>query len=119
MAESVDTKDRARQWYIDNPIATLRDVATQFDIPFETVRDWSKNEGWQSLRILRGGVEDGQILLQAGGMRNVLYEEITSGSVEPKELPNMVKAWLALLQVREPPPKDETIDRDELLNTLS
>lgn len=115
MAEKVDTKDRAREWYIENPLATLRDVATEFDVPYETVRDWSKSEGWQSQRILKGTIDDEQIMLQASGMRDVLYEEVVSGTLSAGEKADMVKAWLSLLKVRQPPEAEETFDRDTLL----
>lgn len=116
MAEHVETKDRARDWYIENPLATLKDVATEFDIPYETVRDWSKGEGWHSLRITRGKVvDDEQTILQAAGMRDVLYEEVVSGSLDSKEMSEAVKAWLSLLKVRSPPDRKEMVDRDTLL----
>jgi uncharacterized protein YjcR len=115
MAEKVETKDRAREWYIDNPLATLRDVAAEFDLPYETVRDWSRNEGWHSRRVIQGEIDDEQITLQAAGMRDVLYEEIVSGNLGSGEKADMVKAWLSLLKVRRPPEQDDTIDRDSLL----
>lgn len=116
MAEKVDTQDRARDWYIANPLATLRDVAEEFDMPYETVRDWSKNQGWHSQRILKGQIEDGQILLQAAGMRDVLYEEVVSGDLGAREKTEVVKAWLSLLRVRQPVETEETFDRDSLLS---
>ena len=116
MAESVEIRDRARQWYIDRPLATLRDVAGEFGIPYETIRDWSKTEGWSSRRILEGNMDDEQALLEAGGMRNVIYETIASGDASSGDLPNLVKAWMALYSVRRPPETEEQFDRDALLS---
>ena len=118
MAEKVQTKDRARDWYIGNPLATLRDVATEFEVPYGTVRDWSRDEGWHSLRILKGEVDDEQITLQAAGMRDVLYEEVVSGSLSASEKTGVVKAWLSLLQVRKPPETEDTVDRNAILGDL-
>jgi hypothetical protein len=113
MAESVEIKGRALKWYIENPLATLRDVGEEFDIPYETVRDWGKNESWVSKRVLRGTTPSDQVLKQAEGIRIALYEEILSGS--NRDLPNLVKAWKSTMDIQAAPEEEETVDRDTLL----
>lgn len=113
MADSVDIKDQAFDWYIENRLATLRDVSEEFDIPYETVRDWAKNEGWVTKRVIRGRPPADEVVRQADGIRSVLYEEIVSG--DARDLPDLVKAWLSTMTVQAPVEKDETVDRDSLL----
>lgn len=114
MADPVEIKDRALEWYLRNPLAALRDVSEEFDIPYETVRDWSKQGGWVTKRVMRGAVPPERILRQADGIREVLFDEITS-SEHTRELPDLVKAWKSTLDIHAPAEKEETIDRDSLL----
>ncbi len=113
MADKVTVKDQAFEWYIGNQLATLRDVGEEFDIPYETVRDWAKSEGWVTKRVMYGRAPADGVVRQAEGIRHVLYEEIVSG--DARDLPDLVKAWLSTMSVQAPPEKKETIDRDSLL----
>lgn len=113
MADQVERKDQAFDWYVENPLATLKDVAEEFSIPYETVRDWAKNEGWITKRVMRGQAPADEVVRQAEGIRAVLYEEIVSGA--SRDLPDLVKAWLSTMTVQAPVEKEETIDRDSLL----
>ncbi len=115
MADQVEIKDRAFDWYLENPLATLRDVSDEFDIPYETVRDWSKRDGWVTKRVMRGSVPPDQVVRQADGIREVLFEAILS-SDDLRGLPDLVKAWNSTLSVTSPPEREETIDRDSLLD---
>ena len=118
MAEHVKERDRAREWYISNPLATLKDVSAAFEIAYETVRDWSRDEGWSSQRTMKGKGDDEQIVLQAAGMRDVLYEEIMSGDLSPGEKADLVKTWLALRDIKKPPEREDTVDRNAILGDL-
>jgi len=113
MADKVDIKDRAFDWYTNNPLATLKDVGEEFNIPYETVRDWAKNEGWVSKRVMRGISHPDQVIRQAEGIRNVLYEAIVSG--DARDLPDLVKAWKSTMDIQAPKEEEEFVDRDSLL----
>lgn len=115
MAEKVEIKDRAFDWYVSNPLATLRDVSEEFEIPYETVRDWSKSEGWVSKRVMMGHTPSDQIVRQAEGIRAVIYEAIVGGG---RDLPELVKAWKSTIDIQPPAEQEETIDRDRLLGEL-
>lgn len=113
MADKVEIKDRALEWYMENPLAILRDVSEEFEIPYETVRDWAKNEGWVSKRVLRGTTPPDQVLRQAEGIRNVLYESIISGRAG--DLPDLVKAWKSTMDIQARPEEETLVDRDSLI----
>ena len=107
-------KDRAKEYYFSNPDCTLAGVATELDIPYETVRDWSKTENWSTQRqieIIRRGYPD-DIVEQAELIRTVLFSRIIEPGVEDSDLKHLVSAWQSLLNIRS---QDDTlVDRDSL-----
>lgn len=114
MAESIDLKDRAFGWYLEHPLATLRDVAIEFEIPYDTVRDWSSNEGWVNRRAIKENTSDDKVVAQAGGIRDVLYETIV-GDVSTSALVELVRAWKSITDIKPPKQEEEFYDRDSLL----
>lgn len=113
MADKVDLIDRAFDWYLANPLATLKDVSEEFEISYETIRDLAARESWVSKRVMRGVVAEDQVVRQAEGIREVLYAAILSGP--HADLPDLVKAWKSTIDIQQSKSEEETVDRDSLL----
>lgn len=118
MAEKVEVKGRAFDWYLAHPIATLRDVAEEFSIPYETVRDWAKGEGWVNKRVINENMDVDKMTAQAAGIRDVIYEEIVFTD-DTRGLPDLVKAWKSLTDVLPTKREEDSFDRDTILDSLN
>lgn len=115
--QPVERRDVARQFYIDHPDLTLRDVSEQLDISFNTIRDWSSSERWSSLRnieLLKAKLPD-DVLEQASAIRLVLFSKILDPELcSAGDLAALVKSWMSTLSISKQEEAEETLDREEL-----
>lgn len=102
--------------YFSDQMLTLKDVSERLEIPFETVRDWSKAERWYAARqiqSLRGNFPN-DVLEQAEGIRLALMEKMLDGDdISAADMASLVKAWLSTLQVKKQE-GPQLVDRDRL-----
>jgi hypothetical protein len=119
MADSVNLKDRVRDWYFSNDNVTAKDLAEHFDIPYETARIWIKKGAWivkKAMRDYRMDDLPDDIIMQASGIRLVLYKAITGGEHAAEDLQTLVETWLKLVAIGGE--EEEDLDRDALLEEL-
>jgi hypothetical protein len=108
---------RAKELYLSDATLTLKDVADEVGVPYETVRDWSKNENWSTQRSLVDlAALDGDIFKQADAIRKRLFAEIVAGAVGGKDLVSLTDAWRSLIGIQAP--TQEEIRRDDLLDGI-
>jgi transposase-like protein len=119
MAESVELKDRAREYYASNPNVTIEETAEEFGISFETARDWAQTYSWVAERRKRRDVTDDNILSQAAGIRKVLYNMITDEEQTAGNIVELVKAWKSTITIQAPAEKEEEYDPSDLLSMLN
>lgn len=113
---SDNIKTQAFNWFLANPYVTLKMVASQFDVEYETVRDWAKTESWVTKRVLEQNADPSEeVTDQARGIRNVLYEAILSGEADAQDLAELVRSWKSLVPIRASKNDETVVDRDSLL----
>lgn len=118
MVEQLELKDRARKFYAENPSATIKDVADEFSIPYETARDWAQTYSWTAERRRVGFGSPDDIIDQAAGIRDVLYTQIVYGANSADDLVELVKAWKSTTAIQRAPEKEDEYDQNDLLSII-
>lgn len=119
MVESIELKDRAKQWYVENLWATMKDVAQEFGIPYDTVRDWAQDHSWTAARIKSTANKSGDAAAQAAIIRSVLFAHIVSGDHNADSLVDLVRAWNSVATVvHGPVEKEELFDQSDILSMI-
>lgn len=121
MVDGVDLKDRAMVWFMENHLATYKDVSEKFDIPFDTVYMWGKQESWQRKRRESDAYKNYApgVDSQAEQIRLVIFESIVNETFgDAKECSDLVKSWLSLVRFSVNDGKEEEFDQNELLDAI-
>jgi len=112
-------KEDAKDLYFSNPAMTLKEVAEMLDIAYVTVREWARKEGWETERSMRMNVETPEAISeQAQQIRAVIYRAITTGSLSPAEIKQLVDAWAITIRYAGEVGHDQAIDKAQLLEQL-
>lgn len=115
----MNLKDQVHDWFLSNLNADYRDAANEFDVSYDTVKEWGKTEGWYRERGLLHPESD-DIGRQADRLRGVVANRIMEDGedVHAKDLSELVKSWTALAAFS-PPPEEEGEDREAILDHLN
>jgi hypothetical protein len=119
MSSAVSQKEQVHDWFLNNPNADYRDAASEFEIPYDTVKEWGKTEGWYRERALLHP-ESENIGEQAERLRGVVASRIMEEgeTLHAKDLSELVKSWTALAAFA-PPVEEEGEDREAILDLLN
>ena len=110
----ITQKEKAFALYASSDTITLEDVSIKLNIKYETIRDWSRDDGWSKKRevLLSLAAVPDDAVDQAEMIRKRLFELIVYGDTKDAVV-DLVKAWRSLLGIAHE--KEETLDRDKLL----
>lgn len=119
MSTQVKQRDQAHDFFLSNSTATYMDVAKEFEIPYDTIKEWGKTEGWYFERTLLNP-ESADISDQAERIRGVVFFRILEDGdgMMAKDLSELVKSWAALAGFSRPP-EEEGEDRESLLDGIN
>jgi hypothetical protein len=117
MATPVEFKDEIKEWFMQDPMRSLRNCADQFDVPYETVRDWGKKEKWYRERLRRSDLGElpEDVGEQAEAIRLVLVRRIIQG-IDSDSLSELIGSWLSIVAIRGQ--EEPGVDRDSLLEGM-
>ena len=120
MTKQFELEKIVKDWYFSNPNVTLKDASDEFNIAYDTIRDWSDRGGWTTKREGLATIEmTAEVKDQADAIRNVIFQKIVLGELEAKDLSELVKSWKSMAAITtQNTESEEFIDRDELTELL-
>lgn len=119
MATPVKLKDEVKEWFMQDPTRSFRNCANQFDVPYETIRDWGRKENWyrERLRHSELGELPESVGEQAEAIRLVLVRRIVLGlDLDSDSLSELIKSWHSIVTIRSS--EEPGVDRDSLLENI-